>query len=498
MFTGLTVQFSGIGLFTPPYIWKVDPASSPATLDLNDEIAYGRKPKSAKAIYKLDGDSLTIAVHHLPLYGVPGNDKLAGRPAEFGGKDVLVLTFERDKAEKADFERLVGRWRSIGGKDYKVIEFREQPHYGLLIAENAKHEADWFSWNIDERKNPREIDVSARVEGASIPNRGIYKFVGERLEIYLGADLQFQGDPGKHTRPEAFQNDVIPGVNYLVLEREMIAWGKPLANGLQFGVLAEPNGRAKVDFGDSVEFQLFVRNTTNKAIDVDLPMADGLPAGWVATIKDRAGVECRVSQQMPPAGVAISPSRLKLKMLDYHVAKLGAVKIRFIERSEARTTAYPVGSVPVSPGEHTIQFSANPTWRTEGSTGELKLNVDSQIAWGPVADGLQFGLKPEKDEYTIGDNVKFTVHARNMSDKELTFMFPTLHGYWPNNGTPIIKDSDGKDVKPHLAEPPGPIGPQAVTKHTLKVGESSEVTSVWWIFVNRAPPRPVQGRLRRD
>lgn len=479
------IHFTGIGLLSPLYSWKVDSNASPATLDLTEESVDSRQPDKVSAIYKLDGDKLAIAMHHVPMYGVPGNNKLAGRPKDFDAKDTLVLNFERDNAKHADYEDIVGRWRVRGDRPYKVIEFRQQPHQGLMIAENAKHEADWFSWVLDERKEPRQIDVYARVEGASNPNHGIYRFKGDRLQIYLGAELKYQGDPGRHTRPTSLDVEGKTGRGYLELERENVAWGKALENGLQFGVGAEPNGRAKVEIGDTVEFRLFVRNTTNKAIDVDLPKMDGVPLGWTVSVRDGSGKDYKVSEPPPPPGVPVPPSRLKLKMVDYQVADIGTFKLRFVARDDKRAADFPPATTAVSPGDYSIHFTANKMWGAQGTTGEVKLKVESAIAWGPPVDGLQFGLRQDKSEYTIGDTVKLAVHARNASDKEITFL---LLDWWLSNGTPIIKDTDGKDVKPSLAQPPVIIGPQPVTKLTLKTGETIELAVANWSFVELALP----------
>jgi hypothetical protein len=176
-----------------------------------------------QARFKLDGDSLTVAIHYLDVYGIPGDRQKDGPPKSLTGEkgtNALVLTFERDNAEQPDYRRLVGRWRVTGPGPYRVIEFREQPHAGLLIAEDDKQKADWFSWVVDERTDPRQINVSARVPGHSNPNRGIYKFAGEQLIIYLGVPLRFQGDQGKHTRPTSFDVEGKTGERYMVLERE--------------------------------------------------------------------------------------------------------------------------------------------------------------------------------------------------------------------------------------------------------------------------------------
>ena len=136
-----------------------------------------------------------------------------------------------------------------GDRPYRILEFREQPGQGLLIAEKANHDADWFSWVIDASKDPKEIDLYARVDGNSNPNYGIYKFEGDRLVIYLGAPLQYQGDPGKHTRPTSFDVEGKTGERYLELERETVAWGEPRKTGFSTASLPNPMGGRPFSWG---------------------------------------------------------------------------------------------------------------------------------------------------------------------------------------------------------------------------------------------------------
>src|SRR5262245_4136648 len=218
---GELAQFSGIGLRSPAYAWQVEPAETDV-LRL-DEVKLRGVGRRERARFKRDRDTLTVAVHYLDVYGIPGNPRQAGPPKSLtGGKgtNTLVLTFERDPAEQPDYERLVGRWRATGPGHYRVVEFRHQPHAGLLIAGTDQQKADWFSWTVDERTEPRQINVSARVPGHSNPNQGIYRFAGDQLIIYLGVPLRFQGDQGKHTRPTSFDVGGKTGERYLVLERE--------------------------------------------------------------------------------------------------------------------------------------------------------------------------------------------------------------------------------------------------------------------------------------
>ena len=578
----------------------------------------------------------------------PGDVAKVDPPSKSSRSDPSPKTEAPPKPAKEP-PTLIGRWRVAGERPYRVLEFRELPGQGLMIAEKPNYDGDWFSWKIDATKEPKEIDLSARVEGKSNPNYGIYKLEGDRLIIYLGAPLQFQGDPGTHWRPTSYDVKGDIWGRYFVLERETVAWGDPQLNGLQFGLLAEPNGRRAVELGDTVSFRVLVRNTTNKGIDVDLPKTDGNPPGWDVQVRDSLGAAVRVAGPAKPEGAALAPTRVNKKMLDYQVADLGPIRLTFRPAAEVKRWPDEPYQVPVDPGVYAVRFAAAKTWGTEAITGEVTLKVEStvawgkvvnglqfglalgkdqsprihvgeraryrmfarnttdamksigtlqvlhlplyakpavtgsqwdtlevkhvrgpnvsppspnlkvspkdtvelpgefvlpflahgvadetnvvakpgqwkvsvpnldtwvagtgygtgeldieivagdvahvdgqRIAWGPAAEGLQFGLRPDRSEYQLGDIVKLTVHARNMSEAAITFRFPALSGLWPNNGRAVIRDSDGRDVKPHLAEPRGPIGPQSATEHKLKPGESVEVTTVLWSFVGEEDPR---------
>jgi hypothetical protein len=238
---------------------------------------------------------------------------------------------------------------------------------------------------------------------------------------------------------------------------------------------------------------MFARNTTDAMKSIGTLQVLHLPMYARPTV---VGSEWDSLEVKHVRGPNVSPPSPNLKVSPKDTVELpGEFVLPFLAHSVAEET-----NVVAKPGRWKVSVPRLDTWvaGTGYGTGALDIeivpgdvaHVDGQrIAWGPTAEGLQFGLRPEKSEYQIGDTVKFTVHARNMSDALITFRFPALSGLWPKNGRPVIRDADGKDVKPHLAEPRGPMGPQSAKEHKLKPGEPTEVAVVLWTFVGEEDPR---------
>jgi hypothetical protein len=238
---------------------------------------------------------------------------------------------------------------------------------------------------------------------------------------------------------------------------------------------------------------VLARNTTDATINVGTLQVLHLPMYGTPTVVGGDWQSLEVKQVRGPE---VSPPPPNLKVGAKETFELpGEFVLPFLPHAATGET-----HVVAKPGRWKVAVPKLDTWvaGTGYSTGALDIeivpgnvmHVDGQrIAWGPAADGLQFGLRPEKNEYQVGDTVKFTVHARNISEWDIKFRFPDLFGYWPKNGRPMIRDADGKDVKPSLAEPRGPMGPQAATDHTLKPGESAELTVALWTFVGEADAR---------
>lgn len=271
-----------------------------------------------------------------------------------------------------------------------------------------------------------------------------------------------------------------------------IAWGQE-KDGVQFGLAFGKGQSRKIYIGERARFRVFARNTSDQPVAVGALQVLHLPMfaePMIESTSDAKGLAVKVIR-----GPRVNPTTPHIKIDPKQTIELaGEFVLPFLpHRAEGET------HVIAKAGTWMLAIPKLDTW-TAGAgwgTGKLEIEIvpgdmphtDSQrIAWGPVAEGLQFGLRPDKEQYVLGDTVKLSVQARNMSDAEIEFTFPTLSGWWPNNGRPIVRDAEGKDLKPHLAEPPGPIGPQAATPHKLKSGETAEVTVVSWIFVQMALP----------
>jgi uncharacterized protein (TIGR03067 family) len=88
-FAGDKTTFKSSGFSEEGTFKIIDAAKEPKLLD----ITKGKDPKDeAKAIYALEGNVLKIAIG-----GPTGTDKPAPRPASFDDKDILVLTFKKNK-----------------------------------------------------------------------------------------------------------------------------------------------------------------------------------------------------------------------------------------------------------------------------------------------------------------------------------------------------------------------------------------------------------------
>jgi uncharacterized protein (TIGR03067 family) len=89
IFAGDKTTFKSGGYSEEGTFKIIDAAKEPKKLD----ISKGKDPKDeAKAIYTLEGDVLKVAIG-----GPTGTDKPAPRPTSFDDKDILVLTFKKNK-----------------------------------------------------------------------------------------------------------------------------------------------------------------------------------------------------------------------------------------------------------------------------------------------------------------------------------------------------------------------------------------------------------------
>jgi uncharacterized protein (TIGR03067 family)/uncharacterized repeat protein (TIGR01451 family) len=358
---------------------------------------------------------------------------------------------------------LLGRWRVNGDRPFKVLEFRQQPEQGLLIAEKADHSANWFTWKVDDEKNPKWMDVWARVPGKSNPNRGIYKFDGERLVICLGAPLRFDGDQQGDNRPTSFDIEGKPGERFLVLDREVVAWGEPLENGLQYGLYPEPNGRTTVQIGETVTFRVYVRNTTNKMVEVSVLRASDTLPGWPVHLRDEKQNAVRVMNPIPPPGGLPASASLRTQLSDYGVAEVGAVSLTFLSPAEVQRERQPIHMMPVAPGKYTIHLGgAKSAWGGGGPTGTVTLTVEAAVGWGPAVNGLRFGLglgKGQSSRIYVGERARFRVLAQNTSNQPITVgTLQVLH--LPLYAEPAFAVSEGKPPAvrfvrgPELRPPP--------------------------------------------
>lgn len=90
VFAGDKLTMKATGEVDKNGTFKVDPIKRPSQIDLIAE--KGKEKETMQGIYKLDGDTLTVAYSAM---GPKGK-----RPAVFEGKDVMVMTFTKEAEKK--------------------------------------------------------------------------------------------------------------------------------------------------------------------------------------------------------------------------------------------------------------------------------------------------------------------------------------------------------------------------------------------------------------
>ena len=280
----------------------------------------------------------------------------------------------------------------------------------------------------------------------------------------------------------------------LTVEPAVVGWGRA-KDGLEFGVALGKGQSSRIHLGERARFRLLARNTTDRPVTIAVMPARTVPEYAEPVSAGDKDAEkpvvhfVRGPKYDPPGPNLTVPAGQTVEVP-------GEFTVPFLPHPAEGET-----HIVARPGKLALAFPKLHPWTIDEGydTGRLDLEIvpgdvahtDGQrVAWGPVADGLQFGLRAERDDYRLGDTVKFTVLARNMAAGEASFAFPQLAGWWPNNGRPVVRDADGKDVPAYLAPPLGPIGPQAATPHKLRPGQTAELTTVAWPFLGPADPRP--------
>jgi RNA polymerase sigma factor (sigma-70 family) len=386
-----------------------------------------------------------------------------------------------DVAKLPDAERILGRWRVVGPDfSYRTLEFRKQFDDGLLIATDADHKAQWFSWKIDESAGT--IDVTARVKGSSVPILGVYQFRGDRLVIRLGAPFRFTGDPGKHNRPTTPDSDDPTDASFLELESEPVAWGEPHKDGIQFGLEAD----SSVPLGEVASFRLMARNTTAEKVAIDMFKADGERPAWVPEVRDPAGAKLDIAYPPELPNDPVPPTQLEKELTSYEVIDLGRLTVAFragaVEAPETRAL-----SVVSQPGRHSIRLVGPGAGET---TGMATITVQPAIAWGKDEGGVEFGLGLDRPLYRTGDVLRAGLFARNRTDRAITIEFPVaIRGGW-GHGRPIVRDDAGNEAPIWVYSIPGFMPPVRTSPRDLPPRTTIEIGTAYWPFI---PPNTRPG-----
>jgi RNA polymerase sigma factor (sigma-70 family) len=168
------------------YTWKIDPTKSPRELDLLSKAKGpgGREPEPTLCIYKLDGDTLEIAL------GTAFRPKEFAKAAPFGQHFVLKRQKGADDKPKTDEELIQGSWKwerrseaTDRLQDEQTYVFKGDRFW---IVDRSGSEAGPFTFRLDASKTPKEIEV----KGSAVLN-GIYELGSSTLRL------------GFHTTPES-------------------------------------------------------------------------------------------------------------------------------------------------------------------------------------------------------------------------------------------------------------------------------------------------------
>jgi RNA polymerase sigma factor (sigma-70 family) len=199
------------------YGWKINATKSPKELDIIEvEPTPGKaKQKPMPCIYKLDGDTLEVAM------GDPGfrpND--FAKAAKFGQHYVLKRERAVEKP-KSDQDLLLGSWTVVSKGDKpgigdKVTFTPERVllHFGPNVTFRCKYA-------LDPSKTPKTMDIHGAENGTGLnpatPYQCIYQLDGDDLQLAIGSPSG---------RPKSFAEATKDG-QQVVLKREKPAAEKP-------------------------------------------------------------------------------------------------------------------------------------------------------------------------------------------------------------------------------------------------------------------------------
>src|SRR5262249_17790666 len=127
------------------------------------------------------------------------------------------------------------------------------------------------------------------------------------------------------------------------------------------------------------------------------------------------------------------------------------------------------------------------------STGSVKVelipgdvpHVDSfGTSWGPVVEGMQFGIRlvPTGPAIEAGESIRLTTYARNWSDTDVTFELPQPEFLAQLGVTPTVRDASWRAME--LIQPARDSLPKPrFHKFDIPVGQQRELSTSQWLLL---------------
>jgi uncharacterized protein (TIGR03067 family) len=208
--------------FTLKGEWKVDEKAQPKAIDwVNVKGGDGQDLPGSRAIYKLDGDTLTVCT------GPPDGD----RPTEFKvgeGRFPNLRVYSRQKdepkpadadaAKKGDLGKVQGRWKAMAGPEKNIpvlVDVKGQAVDVIFTSPEGQDFTLKGEVRLNDSASPKTLDWVKFVlpNGEDAPdNLGIYRLDGDEWTICSGG-------PGNE-RPAEFKAGEGRGASLLTLKRE--------------------------------------------------------------------------------------------------------------------------------------------------------------------------------------------------------------------------------------------------------------------------------------
>jgi beta-lactamase regulating signal transducer with metallopeptidase domain/HEAT repeat protein len=249
---------------------------------------------------------------------------------------------------------------------------------------------------------------------------------------------------------------------------EDLAWGEAVG-GLSLR-LSPRNGNRPFHAGETITFDRQVRNLGTKAATVRYPDYPGrLPV-----VRDAEGRVVPVKRDWDGTSVPGPPVLVTVTVDPGATAAVGSFNLKLDSRPDE--TVYENHAF-LKPGPYRVsqlyRFSegAGATWSGELNSGDLPMTVEQAVppvlpAKAETAGGLACTLTAVPATLKVGDEILIVAEIRNVSDKTITFYYPT------DNAARllVVRDGGGRAISADLTGI-SENGMRETPVRTLKPGE---------------------------